>query len=283
MVKKKQLTTNKNMVDRGGGADIKNVEISKIITDGQMVRTAQDDDYIIELSMSMMKHGLLQAIVVKPLEDGNYQLQAGFHRLCAAKKLKWLTIPANIREEDTGSTKDIALVENLIRRGMSLEEEAKAVTYINETEKLSISQICDLLGKSTAWVQKRLMLPNLPQEVRDELFDGKISVGHAEILGGIEDPGTRAQILNIILQQKLTVRGTQDLAQMYINAPSIKLAVEAGLEKAAEIGEDRKTPQGSCMVCNEKADLIKMTLLHLCPECIEWIREMGQREIKKEE
>jgi hypothetical protein len=165
---------------------------------------------------------------------------------------------------------------------MTLAEESKAVCVMNLKEGKSISAICDLLGKSTAWVQKRLMIPNLPKEVMDELFDGKISIGHAEIVGRIEDQGTRSQILNIILQQRLTVRQTEDLAQMYFNSPSIGLAIEAGVKAAEEIQGASRVPTRTCDFCNGKTDLVKMRLVCICPACNDWVINKIQEEVEKE-
>lgn len=247
-----------------------------------MVRTNQDDDHIAELALSIAKHGLLQPVIVTPADDGNYQLQAGFHRLLAAKRLQWKTIPALIRQDDTGSTKNIAFVENLLRKDMTLEEEAEAVNYLATTENLSISSICDAIGKSVAWVQKRLMLPNLPPEVRDELFEGRISIGHAEVIARIEEPSLRAIIINCIHQQGLTVREAENLAKIYSDNPTITDAIDAGLQEAQEIQAQRKGPQAPCHICSRKTDLIKMTLLHLCPDCVNWIQDLSKTPQKKE-
>ena len=275
--------TNDKTAGPWGPRQYPEIEISKILTSGQMVRTAQDDDHITELAMSIITHGLLNPISVKPLPDGFYQLQAGFHRLQAYIRLNKKTIPALIREEDTGSTKTIAFVENLIRRDMSLQEESIAVAYLYNEEKRSISSICDLLCKSTSWVQKRLMLPNLPEDVKNELFDGKISVGHAEIIAKIEDPGTRATILNTILQQRLTVRQTEDLANLYQNSPTIGLSIVAGQEKALEIQTQERTPKRTCDVCHASTDLSQTTLIGLCPDCVNWLKEQIEETIKKGE
>lgn len=248
-----------------------------------MVRTQEDVDHITELAMSILKHGLLNPITVTPLEDGKYQLQAGFHRLQAVERLGKTEISAHIREENTGSTKTIAFVENLIRRDMSLQEEAAAVEMLSTKDGLSIGSICDLLGKSTGWVQKRLMVPNLPEEVRNELFDGTISVGHAEILAKMQDPSSRSIVLNCIIQQRLTVRQTEDLANLYNNSPSVGFAVEEGIKKAEEIRNTERVPTRSCDLCHGKADLIKMTLLCACPDCIAWVQEKIQEEIKRRE
>lgn len=254
--------------------NVKAIEVSKIITDGQMVRESEDDDHIAELALSIAKHGLLQPIVVTPCNDGYYQLQAGFHRLLAVKRLGWKHIEAHVRQDETGSTKNIAFVENLLRKQMTLEEEVKAVSYLHNEENMSIGQICEATGKSVAWVQKRLMIPNLPQEVKDELLEGRISVSHAEIIATLDDEGARDLVINAVVQQKLSRRQTEELVAIYKNTPSIGLAIDAARETEEKISQTGKIPQRTCDLCQRYWNLADMHMLVICPTCANWIKEM---------
>jgi ParB family chromosome partitioning protein len=239
------------------------IPIDKIITEGQSVREAQDDDHVVELAMSIAKHGLLEPIVVRKMEDGNYQLLAGFHRLAAMTRLKRKTITAHVLDENQAPVKAIALIENIVRKDMTLKEEVEAVTYLNQEEGLSTSSICELLGKSRDWVDKRLMIPHLPKDIMDELLDGRISIKHAEILGQIEDPATRKSITVSTIQNKLSTRDVQELAKLYMAPYNIEDAVETGLEK---IEEQRRapTPTRQCAVCGQHKPLSEITWVPVC-------------------
>lgn len=245
------------------GEEYKDIPTSDVITEGQSVREAMDDDHVVELAMSIAKHGLLEPIVVERCEKGKYQLLAGFHRLAAHYRLKKETISAHIRQNTGAGIKTIALVENIIRRDMSIKEEVLAVNHLNAVEGLSISSICDLLGKSRDWVNKRLMIPNLPEEVVSELMDGRISIAHAEIIGRIQDPSARGTILNSVIMQKLSARQTEELSVLYLQTPDVSAAIQAGMEKKKEI---QAAPQNTrrCDSCGEIKKLGEIVLVAVC-------------------
>ena len=240
-----------------------NISIELIDTEGQSVRAAMDDDHVVELAMSVSKHGLLQPIVVRKKENGRYQLEAGFHRLAACSRLGWEKIPTHIREGFSAPVKAVALVENIVRRDMSLDEEVRAINFLNSDEGLSPSSICDLLGKSRGWVDQRLAIPNYPEDVKTELLDGNLSIGKAEIISKLKDDGTRALVINQVISAKLTQKQTGDLIEMYLAAPSIQSAVEAGLQKAHEIQDTPKSFR-KCELCGSIKELMEIKFISVC-------------------
>jgi len=253
--------------------------IDLIDVEGQSVRAAMDDDHVVELAMSIAKHGLLEPIVVRKKENGRYQLEAGFHRLAAASRLKWKSIPTHVRQDSTAPVKAIALIENIVRRDMSLDEQIKAVNYLNQEEALSPSSICDLLGKSRIWVDQRLAIPNYPPDVKEELIDGNLTIGKAEILAKIEDPGTRALVLNQVIASKLTAKQTNDLVEMYLASPSIQGAIEAGIQKAREIQETPKSFR-RCELCGSIKEMAEIKFITVCVDASS-CNEAAQQELEK--
>lgn len=244
-----------------------------IITEGQSVRESQDDDHVVELAMSISKHGLLQPVVVKRLANGRYQLEAGFHRLAAFCRLQRTHIPAHIKDDETGSVKSIALIENIIRRDMTLAEQVKAVNILHQEEKLSPSQICDLLGKGREWVDRRLMIPNLPEDLKQELMEGTISISHAEIIARIEDDSVRALLLNQVRLNRLSARETNDLANLYQQTPNVQEAIEAGITKAQEIQKVTSYTR-RCDVCGDISRLDDIRFPAVCHLCLDFIQRV---------
>lgn len=256
------------------------VPLELIDTEGQSVRDMQDDDHVVELAMSISTHGLLQPIVLSPKKDGRFQLDAGFHRLAAFHRLRKLIIPAQIKYEDTGPVKAIALVENIVRKNMTLDEEVKAVFYLYNDEELSISSICDLTGKSTQWVQRRIMIPNLPQDVLEDLIEGRISIGHAEILSQLKDDSTRRLVLNQVITGKLSTRQTDELANLYLQAPEINEAIEAGLQTARQIQQETKIYR-KCEGCSEIHRIEEVRFICVCAHCFNIFESMKLEAIEK--
>ena len=258
--------------------NVQAIRIGLIDTAGQMVRVGMDDDHVIELSNSIAKLGLLQPIVVEPTPNGRFQLIAGAHRLAACLRLNWTHIPANIRAYiEGGPIKALALVENIIRRDMSLEEECKAVQTLVEEQHLSVSQICQLLGRGNAWVNKRLAAPNFPDKIRDALFDNLITLGVAEEIATVEDPAFQNIVLNEAIYAKRTLFEVKSMVETFKAVPSISDAVEAGLQKAEET-RGQGVPKKACEYNHEVVKLSDMRLIWVCPTCyneIMAIRDMA--------
>ena len=246
---------------------IASIPIEEIRTTGQMVRALIDDDHVIELSNSISRLGLLQPIVVEEAGCHKYQLVAGAHRLAACRRLNWTHIPANIRQKSHGTVvKGLALVENIIRRDMSLQEECAAVQTLVEEQDLSTSQVCQLLGRGKDWVNKRLAAPNFPDKIKDALFDNMITMSIAEEIASVDDPAFQNIVLNEAIYAKRTLFEVKSMVETFKAVPSISDAVEAGLQKAEE-NRGKGVPTKACEYNHEVVKLSDMRLLWLCQAC----------------
>jgi len=239
------------------------IDVTAIITDGQLVREDMDSDHVIELANSISAHGLLEPIVVRRTAIG-YQLIAGAHRLAACIRLGWGDIPANVLPEtNTAPIKSLALIENIIRRDLSLQEECEAVSALHKEQKLSVNQICDLLGKSRLWTQQRLFAPSMPEDVRLPLFEGLLSMKAAEMICEVEDEGIRKQITNQTIYQKLGAHAVRQVVDIYKEAPTISAAVDAGIAAAREVG-NMPPPSTHCGACGRKVDYRYLKAVFIC-------------------
>jgi len=242
---------------------VENIRIEDINIEKQVIRAMIDDEHIVELAMSMTRHGLLEPIVVEP-KDGKYDLAAGLNRLIAAYRLKWDSIPASIRTPEPGvPIKAIALTENIMRRDLSFAEECEAIAHLHNNEHLSTNQITTMLGKSRAWVEKRLAAPNLPIEVREALFDAYISMGVAEEIAKIEDVGMRNEILNRAIYGKLSHKEVCVLKELYQDASNVYEAVEESIQRATE-SQAQKSPKRACEACGEPRDISQLKPIWIC-------------------
>ncbi len=239
------------------------IPMINIDIEDQIIRSKIDDEHTIELAMSMSKHGLLEPIVV--LQNGkNYQLAAGLHRLVAAHRLNWKSIPAMIRSGDSKTPiKALALTENIVRRDLTLAEECEAIAYLYEVDKLSPSQICQLIGKSRAYVDRRLAAPQLAFEVREALFEGFISMAIAETINLVDDPAIRADILNKAIFGKMNNGEVQQLKALYQETSNVHAAVEEGLETSKHIIQEEKKAR-TCDACGEARHLHELRPIWIC-------------------
>lgn len=231
-----------------------------------MVRAEMDIDHIRDLASSIAARGLLQPIVVAALAGpyDQWQLLAGAHRLAAAKVLKWQSIPASVREAEPGAPiKSTALVENICRRNMSLEEEVQALLALIEEDGLSTAEICSLTGKSRDWVVRRVALPQLDENIGAALFDGLISLSAAEKIDTVADLGIRRQILNEAIYGKYTLSQIASLVEVAAAVPSMAEAIEAGIEKANTI-TTTSTAKKQCQACGRPCAISEMVVAWVC-------------------
>jgi ParB family chromosome partitioning protein len=160
-----------------------------------------------ELQESLNSSGLLQPITVRrrPGKDG-FELIAGERRLRAAMKLGWKEIPAIIKDIDDKAVLTLALVENLQRTDLNPIEEGEGYYRLSNEFGLTQQQIAETVGKDRTTIANMLRVLQLPEVVRKLLQDGQLSMGHAKVLLGLEDPAMIATLAREIVKEGLTVR-----------------------------------------------------------------------------
>ncbi len=247
--------------------ETRSIEIAKIKIEDQKLRRDPTDDDVVELSVDIASHGMMQPVGVTPLPDGFYQLRWGGRRLAAHQRLRQPTIWARIYEPDDESVKTTALRENIQRLNISLQEEIDGVLYLNEKENKSPDQISTILGKGRQWVLRRMAIPQLPQEVKEALIEGRISLGAAEEISRCPDEGSRRYIISQTIQANYTVHEVRDIVKAVAEAASnqeeIETAVQAGLNATPA-----PEPQLICNNCGIQRPISKlqMTIIRCCAE-----------------
>lgn len=182
-----------------------------------------------ELAESIRSEGLLQPIVVRKHGD-KFQLIAGERRWRAFQILKIKTIPARVVEASNASSAALGLIENLQREGLNPVEEAYGYASLIRDFDLTQEATAERVGKGRASVANALRLLSLDGELQGYLAKGLLSVGHAKVLLGIEDHAQRAILARRIIEEGLSVRGSEKLVQAHKNAPSapVQVASTAG-------------------------------------------------------
>ena len=160
------------------------VSISQLVPGQYQPRHHFNTDTINELAKSIAQHGLIQPILVRPLNDGSesYEIVAGERRWRAAQKAQLHEVPIIIRELDDTTTLEIALIENLQREDLNAVDEAKALKQLADQFEYTIEQVAEKIGKSRSYVANMLRLIELAPSVTLMLAEGKISAGHARAL-----------------------------------------------------------------------------------------------------
>jgi ParB family transcriptional regulator, chromosome partitioning protein len=163
-----------------------------------------------DLSHSIRDKGLLQPIVVRPVDQGAYEIVAGERRWRAAQRAGVHDVPVLIRELTDGEAMEIALVENIQRADLNALEEARAYAMLIEQFSYTQQQLADSIGKSRSHIANTLRLMNLPDTVRQQIEHGNLTAGHARALVATDSP---AELADKIIKLGLSVREAEGLAR----------------------------------------------------------------------
>ena len=186
---------------------LKSIPIGQIGRNPFQPRREFNSEELGELQESLNSSGLLQPITVRrrPGKDG-FELIAGERRLRAAMKLGWKEIPAIIKDIDDKTVLTLALVENLQRTDLNPIEEGEGYHRLSHEFGLTQQQIAETVGKDRTTIANMLRVLQLPEVVRKLLQDGQLTMGHAKVLLGLEDPAMIANLAREIVTEGLTVR-----------------------------------------------------------------------------
>jgi ParB family chromosome partitioning protein len=192
---------------RGG---VRNVDVDKITPNPEQPRLALDETSLEELAASIREHGVLQPILVRPLEDGEFQLIAGERRWRASKAAGLTTIPALVEEIDDDTALEISIIENLQREDLSPLDEAAMFDRMVHEHGYSVRRLAQKLGKDKGYLENRLRLADAPEEVRELVSLRKDTLSHAYELLKVEDPKKRKKLAGQVARGELTLIKLRD-------------------------------------------------------------------------
>ncbi len=168
-----------------GASGIRVIAVADISPHPDQPRRHFDEAALSELADSIAKRGLLQPIVVRPLGD-RFQLVAGERRWRAAQRARLHEIPCVVKEIDESTTLEIALIENIQRANLNAIEEGEAYLRLMRHFGHSQEAVAQLVHKSRSHVANLMRLHDLPAPVRAHVAGGRLSMGHARALLGVE-------------------------------------------------------------------------------------------------
>ncbi len=190
---------------------IREISIQLIRPNPRQPRQVFDEEKLAELAGSIKEHGVVQPIMVRSLEDGQYELVAGERRLRACRHLGMETIPALVREYNEQDAVAISLIENIQRQDLNPLEEALAYQQLIEKFGLSQEEVSSRVSKSRSFVANTIRLLNLPKEVKEMVVGGILSAGHARAVLAVQDSQKQIAVAGKIAEQQLSVRQTEEM------------------------------------------------------------------------
>ena len=194
---------------------------SQIVPNRDQPRKDFDAEALKELSDSIKEHGLIQPLLVRPLDDGSYQIVAGERRWRASRMAGLEKIPVVIKELSDDETMQLALIENLQREDLNPVEEALGYKKLMDTLGLTQEQAAAKVGKSRPAVANALRLLALDSDETEALKNGEISSGHARALLSLPKGELRHQALELA-KSGASVRDIEGIAKQQKPGISVK-------------------------------------------------------------
>ncbi len=189
----------------------KTLRTSEIEPNREQPRKNFNEDAIASLAESIKEHGMLQPILVRPLEYGGYQIVAGERRWRAARMIGLEEVPVNIRELSDTQAMQIAIIENLQRENLNPIEEAKGYNELIEKYGMKHEEVGTMVGKPRSSIANVVRILSLPEPVQKMIENGDLSLGHAKVLLGFEDSKTIISIAEKASNGGMSVRQVENL------------------------------------------------------------------------
>ena len=186
--------------------NVQYINVEKIIPNRFQPRLTFDETALNELAMSIKEHGIIQPLVLRKLGEDKFEIIAGERRYKASQLAGLNSVPAIIANLDDNTSAEVALVENLQRRNLSAIEEAKSYKKLLDRGYLTQDQLAKRMGISQSNVANKIRLLNLTDEAQDALMNEKISERHARSLLQITNDQDQIDMLNKIINNRMTVR-----------------------------------------------------------------------------
>ncbi|NQY25566.1 MAG: ParB/RepB/Spo0J family partition protein [Piscirickettsiaceae bacterium] len=198
-------------------------------------RIDMSEDSLDELADSIRVQGLVQPIVVRPVDGGRYEIIAGERRWRASKIAGLETIPVLVRDVSDRSAIAMSLIENIQRENLNPMEEANALHRLREEFSMTHQEAADAVGRSRAAVSNLLRLRNLNDGVKRLVENGDLEMGHARALLALEG-GMQSEAAKNIVEKGMSVRETEQLIRRLLKpAKEKELPSDALLDELDKI------------------------------------------------
>ena len=203
-------------------------------------RTKMDQQALAELAASIRSQGLMQPVLVRPVDRERYELIAGERRWRAAQMAGLDEVPALVREVPDESALAMSLIENIQRESLNPMEEAAGLNRLIDEFRMTHEQAADSVGRSRSATTNLLRLLKLAKPVQEMLMEGALEMGHARALLALEG-ARQIEAANRVAAKRLSVRETEALAQQWLRGPAARTRrkVDRDLERLEEEASER--------------------------------------------
>lgn len=232
------------------GDAVQYINIHDIMPNANQPRKTFSEEKIEELSKSIKEHGIIQPIVVRK-KGKSYEIVAGERRWRAARKAELAKVPCLIRELSDEQNMLIAIIENMQREDLNPVEEAEGLNQMIVTFGMTQEQISKGVGKSRPYIANSLRLLKLPEYIKEEMAEGRLSAAHGRTLVTVEDEDVRKALCERIIKEGLSVRETEKLVSENGKGKKRKPAARTKNPDVARVEAELKEALGTRVTINQ--------------------------------
>ena len=211
--------------------NITHLPVAKLIPSSGQPRQYFDEDSLNELSESIKSQGVIQPLIVRHVDGGNFEIIAGERRWRAAKMANLVQVPVVVRDMSDEEAMAVSLIENLQRENLNPLEEAQAIASLRDRLKLNQEEIATKIGKSRSAVANSLRLLQLPDEILSKISDCTITPGHARALLSISNEDAQMLLFKKIMEMSLSVRQSEEAANQFKDTGKFPDFIESTAKK----------------------------------------------------
>lgn len=215
-IQKEKLQLEAQGADHG---QLKQIDVTQLKRGAYQPRRFINEADLGELAASIEKHGVMQPIVIRPVDDSQfpYEVIAGERRWRAAQLAGLTHVPAIVRDLSDQVAIALALIENIQRQDLNPIDQALALQRFHDEFGLSHQEIADTVGKARTTISNLLRLLSLTEEVKQLMLEGQLDMGHARAILSLKID-SQLKVANLVIDKGLSVRQTEQLVRDW-NAP----------------------------------------------------------------
>src|ERR1700691_1377383 len=239
--------TNDTPVEAPSTSPLRQVPVTSIRPNQFQPRKTFNDDSLKTLAASLQELGVLQPIIVRPVEgeSGKYELIAGERRWRAATIAGLEVVPVLLQDDvNDRLSLEQAVVENLHRVDLHALEEAAAYQQLVDEFDLTHDQVAQRVGKSRAYVTNTLRLLQLGEAAQSALASSLITAGHARSLLAITDANAQATMVARVIKNEMSVRATEEAVKLFLE-PKAVVETEPAIKPGLGAARLRPVPDAS--------------------------------------
>jgi len=194
---------------------IRFIQVDSLVPNNYQPRRLFDEQSLADLAGSIKEKGVIQPLIVRAASAGKFEIVAGERRWRAAQIAGFDNIPAIVRELSDAESLEIAIVENVQREDLNPLDTAEAYDMLIKKFSYTHEVLAKRIGKDRTSITNHLRILRLPEPVKEEIRQERLSMGHARTLLAVDHLPTQLALSRKIIQRKLSVRELERIVQNY--------------------------------------------------------------------